>query len=74
MDQSTQKLLMDPLYSRINIELVLEQERKWMDTLKIASFTSNGKDPIFATSVVWLIEHGYVPQMEDHHYHKENSY
>ena len=49
MDQSTQKVPMDRLDSRINIELVIEHERKLMDTLKIASVPAKGKDPIFAT-------------------------
>ena len=35
---------MDPLDSRIKIELVLEQERKWMDTLKMASVPAEGPD------------------------------
>ena len=43
---------MNPLESRINIELVMEQERTWMDTLRIASVPAKGKDPIFATPVV----------------------
>ncbi len=46
MDQLSQKVPMDPLDSRVNIELVIEHERKLMDILKIASI-SQGKGPNF---------------------------
>jgi hypothetical protein len=29
-----------------------------------------GRKPVFCTSVVWLIWNGYIPQIEDHHYHQ----
>ena len=67
---------MDPLDSRINtelrinIELVIEQERKLMDILRVASVTVNGKDPIFATLMVWILGNGYIPQYMDHVYHE----
>ena len=70
MDQSTQKTPTNPFDTRTNIELVLEQERRWMDILKIACVTPKGKDPVFATVVVSLIEHGYIPKIEDHHYNQ----
>ena len=65
MDQSTEKPVMDPLDQRINTETHLEQQKKWVDMLRIASVTPKGKDPVFATSVVWLIEHGYIPKMTE---------
>ena len=61
---------MDLLDTRTNIELVLEHERNWMDILRTACVTPKGKDPVFAAEAVWLIEHGYIPQIEDHHYWK----
>ena len=61
---------MDPLDTRINIKLVLEQERQWMDSLKIACVTCKCKGPVFATSVVWLIRQGYIPEIRDHSYHQ----
>ena len=37
---------MDPLDPRINIETLLEQQKKWVDMLRIASINSKGKDPV----------------------------
>ena len=65
------KALMDLLDSRTNIKLVLEQEKKWMDSLKIACVTPKGRDPAFVTSVAWLIRHGYIPEIGDHQYHND---
>ncbi len=61
---------MDPLDSRNSIEIVLEKERKMMDILRVASVTVKGKDPIFATSVVWLFGNGHIPEFRDHVYHE----
>ena len=61
MDQSAIKMLMDLLDARITLEMVIEQERKLGDTLRVASVTVKGRDPISATSVVWLVESGYIP-------------
>ena len=58
---------MDPLDTRITIELVLKQERIWMDILRTACVTPKEKDPVFATVVVLLIKNGYIPQIEDRH-------
>ena len=69
MDQPTQKLQIDPLDQRNTIEKLLEQEKKWLDVSRIASVTPKDKDPVFATSVVWLIYNGYIPRMSDHRYH-----
>ena len=55
-----QKAQIDPLDPRNNIDLLLEQERKWMDSLKIACVTPQNKEPVFATCVAWLIGQGYV--------------
>ncbi len=55
MDQSAIKTLMDPLDSRITLKMVIEQERKPRDTLRVASVTVKVKDPVSATSGVWLV-------------------
>jgi hypothetical protein len=70
MDQFAIKTLMDPLDSRITLEMVIEQERKFRDTLRVASVTVKGKDPISATCVVWLTENGYISEYRDHVYHE----
>ena len=69
MDRTTQKAPIDSLDSRINIEVGLDQEGRWMDILKIACVTPKGKDPVFATSVVWLIRQGYISEIGDSHCH-----
>ena len=66
MDQPKQKALMDPLDSRTSIELCLEQFKKWMDSLKIVCVTPKWRAPVFATSVVYLIGHGYISEIGDH--------
>ena len=40
---------MNPLDSRTHIELVLEQVKKWMDSLKIACVTLKGHNEIDGT-------------------------
>ena len=50
---------MDPLDQRIPIEQVLEQEKKWVDAVKLASVTPKDRDPVFANNVVWWIHNGY---------------
>ena len=60
---------MDPLDQRKTIEQLLEQERKWMDILRVVCVTPKNKDPVFAISVVWLIGNGCIPKMTDHQYH-----
>ncbi len=57
---------MDQLDSRITMEMVIEQEKKLTDILRVASVTVKGRDPISATSVVWLVESGYIPHFGDH--------
>ena len=44
MDQSAIKTLMDPLDSRITMEMVIEQERKLRDIVRVASVTVKGSD------------------------------
>ncbi len=34
-----------------------------LDILRVASVTVEGKDPIFATSVVWLLGNGYILEL-----------
>ena len=41
-----------------------------MDVLRVACVTPKNKDPVFATSVVWLIGYGYIPKMTDHQYQR----
>ena len=64
-----QKMLMDLLDSRINIELIIKQDKKVMDILRVASVPVKGKDPVFATSVVW-ISSWIDPQFEDQEFHE----
>jgi hypothetical protein len=63
---------MDSLDKRKMVELGLEQFRKWMDVLGTACITSKGKEPVLATTVVWLIWNGQIQQImiEDQHYHQ----
>jgi hypothetical protein len=49
MDQSVIKTKMEPLDSRITLEMDIEQERKLRDPLRVASVTVKGRDP----SPVW---------------------
>ncbi len=44
MDQSAIKTLMDPLDSRIIMEMLIEQGRKLRDIVRIASVTVKGSD------------------------------
>ncbi len=44
MDQSVIKMLMDPLNLRITMEMVIEQERKLRDILRVACVTVKGGD------------------------------
>ncbi len=68
--KQTPKTHMDPLDSRIKIELIIDQERKLMENLRIASVTSKGKDPISTGPVVWLLNKRYIPGFADHVYHE----
>jgi hypothetical protein len=56
MDQSTPKLLMDLHDSRITLNMVIKQEWRLIDILKVANVTAKGKDPISATLVVLVGE------------------
>ena len=69
MDQSATKTLMDPLDSGVTLEMVIEQERKFRYTLRVANVPVKGKDPISTSCVVWLTENGYIPEYRDHIYH-----
>jgi hypothetical protein len=44
-------------------------QAKLRDTLRVAGVTVKGRDPISATSVVWMMENGYIPEFRDHQYH-----
>ncbi len=48
------------------MEMVIEQERKFSDTLRFANVPVKGKDPISTSCVVWLTENGYIPEYRDH--------
>ena len=68
MDHQKQITPMDPYDQSIPIEKILGQDKKWKDTVKLVSFNVNDKDPVSASSVVWLIYNGYVPRMDNHTY------
>ena len=59
---------MDPYDTRISIDKVLLQEKKWLDAINTASVTVKDKDPVSASCVAWVISNGYVPRMNDHEY------
>ncbi len=40
-----------------------------MDVLMMAYIAPKGRKSVFCTFVVRLIWNGYIPQIEDHHYH-----
>ncbi len=63
------KTLMYPLDSSLTLEMVIEQEMKFRDTLRVASVTVKGKDPISASCVVWLTRNGYIQEYRDNVYH-----
>ena len=63
--QTTQ---MDPYDQSIPIEKVLGQEKKWTDAVKLATVVIQDRDPVSASSIVWLIYNGYVPMIRDHSY------
>ena len=52
---------MDPYDQSIPTEQVLGQEKKWVDTVKLASVAIMDKDPVSASDVAWLIHNGYIP-------------
>ena len=66
MDQSTQKTLMDPYDTKISIEKVLTQEKKWIDTVNTASVNVKDRDPLSESCIAWMISNGYVPRIRDH--------
>ena len=68
MDQSTQKTTIDPYDTKISIDKVLIQEKKWLDAINTASVTVKDKDPVSASCVAWVISNGYVPRISDHGY------
>ena len=57
---------MDFLDQQNTIDQLLLQEEKWLDVLRVASVTPKDKDPVFGTSVVWLIYNGYIPRITNH--------
>ena len=59
---------MDPYDPSIQIEKILGQEKKWKDAVNLVSVNVIDKDPVSASSVVWLIYNGYVPRMHNHKY------
>ncbi len=61
---------MDLLDSRITLDMVIEQQRKLRDTLRVTNLTVKERDPISASSAVWLPENGYIPEFTDHVYHE----
>ena len=57
---------MDQYDTRISIDKVLLQEKKWLDAINTASVTVKDKDPVSARIVAWVISNGYVPRISDH--------
>ena len=57
---------MDPYDTRISIDKVLLQDKKWLDAINTASVTVKDKDPVSASCVAWVISNGYVPRISDH--------
>ena len=57
---------MDPYDSRILIDKILSQGKKWYDAINTASVTMKDKDPVSASCVVWVISNGYFPRINDH--------
>ena len=57
---------MDLYYTRISIDKVLIQEKRWLDAINTASVTVTDKDPVSASCVAWVISNGYVPRISDH--------
>ena len=58
---------MDPYDTRISIDKVLTQEKKWIDSVNTASVNVKDKDPVSASCIAWLISNGYyVPRIGDH--------
>ena len=55
MDQSTQKTTMDPYDTKISIDKVLTQEKKWFDALNSTSVNVKDKDPVSAGCIAWMI-------------------
>ena len=59
---------MDPLDQSIPIEKILGQEKKWKEALSLVSVHVRDKDPVSASSVVWMIYNGYIPKKDDYSY------
>ena len=59
---------MDPYDTKILIEKVLTQEKKWIDAVNTASVNVKDKDPVSASCVAWVIPNGYVPRTNNHGY------
>ena len=57
---------MDPHDTRVAIDKVLVQEKKWLDAMNTSSIAWKDKDPVSASCVVWIISNGYVPRIGDH--------
>ena len=63
---------MGPYDTKISIDKVLLQEKKWLDAINTASVTVKDKDPVSASCVAWVISNGYVPRISDHECQKED--
>ena len=65
---------MDPYDQSIPIEQFLgqvRQEKKRMDSVKLASVAIEDTDPMSASNVAWLIHNGYIPRISDHAHQQE---
>ena len=57
---------MDPYDTRITIDKVLVQKKKWLDAMNTSSIALKDRDPVSASCVVWVVSNGYVPRISDH--------
>ena len=57
---------MDPYDTKISIDKVLTQEKKWIDAVNTASVNVKDRDPVSASCIAWMISNGYVPRIGDH--------
>ena len=59
---------MDPLDQSILIEKILGQEKKWKDAISLVSVHVLDKESLSASSVLWMIYNGYIPNKDDNSY------
>ena len=55
---------MDPYDTKISIDKILTQEKKWVDAVNTASVNVRDKDPVSASCIAWVISNG--DRISDH--------